>query len=365
MKRELLVLCTMALTAGCGGDSPAGPSPTAPRVTSIAPASGPASGGTAVTIGGSNFSGSAVVSIGGAAASSVTVVSATTITAVTGARSAGPADVVVTLGGGSATLPSAFTYVAGQPPVIQSITAQGTRTREPARFADLNEEIQVSATATDADTPAGDLTYAWSAPAGTFSSATGARVRWRAPQSFDTPGTVTLTLRVGDGGSQVTGTVVVRVHDSVNEVGDMARTFLEDFSRQERSPEDVVRNFADGCSGKAAELLDVRNNQRTFEILSWSVGDPDVTVRFGGVCQHRNRAGDACARLEVDWRSRCINETRLNGDKVCDLGQTSRATGVDQVAARYLSGRWWLCNSDFIGSTTDTVTGKTLPSFKH
>jgi hypothetical protein len=311
-----------------------------------------------VTITGTNFSSPATVTVGQAAATSVTVVNGGTITAVTAARPAGAADVVVTAGGRSGTLRAAFTYVAGAAPVIQSVTAQGRRSGEPARFADLGEEIDVSVRASDPDTAAASLSYTWSAPAGSFSNTAGARVRWRAPQSFSTPATVRLSVAVSDGALQTTGTVDVRLHDSETEVGDMARLFLEDFSRQELSPEEVVRNFTTTCSGTASELLDVRNNQRTHEILDWSVGAPAVTVRFDGICPYRNRPADACALLAVDWNARCINETRLNGDKVCDLGQTSRVRGTDQVTARYTGGRWWLCASDFIGSSTDTLTGR-------
>lgn len=362
----VLPLCTMALAAAaCGDGSPGGPSPTSPRVTSIAPTSGPASGGTPVTIAGSNFSGPAIVTIGGVPATNVTVVSTSSMTAVSGARSAGAADVTVTIGGRSGTLPAAFTYVAGQPPVIQAITAQGTRTREPAGFADLNEEINVSVTAQDPDTPSASLTYGWSAAAGTFSGTTGASVRWRAPQApFTTPEAVTLTVTVSDGALQVTGTVTVSVHDSVKEVADMARTFLEDFSRQQLSPEEVVRNFTDACNGKEDELLDVRNNQLNYKIAQppaangWTVSAPQVTVNFGSVCSFRARPGDACASASVKWVSTCIREQRLDGTKVCDLGETNTTTGVDWVAARYTADRWWLCSSDFDGTSLNPLTGR-------
>ena len=91
--------------------------PPAPVVTSISPASGTTEGGTAVTISGSNFAAGATVMIGGTAATDVVVVSATSITAVTPAHSAGAADVVVTNPDGqSATLPAGFTFVAPPPP---------------------------------------------------------------------------------------------------------------------------------------------------------------------------------------------------------------------------------------------------------
>ena len=85
-----------------------------PTLTSIAPVSGPAAGGTAVTLTGTNFAAGATVTVGGAAATSVVVASSTRITAVTPAGTAGARDVRVTLSGGqSATLAGAFTYTAG------------------------------------------------------------------------------------------------------------------------------------------------------------------------------------------------------------------------------------------------------------
>jgi hypothetical protein len=328
----------LALLAGCGG-TPTGPSGNPPRVTAINPSSGPTSGGTSVTISGSNFAAGAIVTIGGTPATNVTVVSASTLTATTSPRSAGAADVVVNVGGRSGTLSNAFTYVAGQPPVILSITARGSRPNQPERFADLGEEITVTATVQDSDTPAANLTFGWGSAGGGTITGNGSSIRWRAPQSFTTPGTITISLSVSDGGATAQGNVVVRVHDSVKEVGDMAKLFLEDFSRQSLPPEQVVRNFGEGCGlggqGKENELLDVQNNQRTHDITQWTVGSPTVTINFGGVCPFRARLGDACAALPVTWTSTCIMETRLDGTKVCTLGQVERVTGIDQVTAAY------------------------------
>lgn len=354
----------MAAAAACGGGTPSGPTGTAPRVVSINPTSGPSSGGTAVTISGSNFVSGAIVTIGGTPATSVALVNEFTLTAVTGARAAGAADVVVTVGGRSGTLPGGFTYVLGQAPVIQAIVARGSRANEPERFADLGEEITVTATVQDGDTPPGGLTYGWAAPSGTFTG-TGASVKWRAPQTMTTPGTVSLSLSVSDGGSTATGGIVVRVHDSAKEVGDMARLFLEDFSRQTLAPEEIVRNFREGCGvggeGKENELWDVRNNQRTDKISQWSVGSPRVTVEFGGVCPFRAREGDACAQVRVDWITTCINETRYDGSRVCTFGVTSHIVADDQLTATYADNRWWLCDSD-IGPNM-TLKGPIRPSW--
>ncbi len=88
----------------------AGPAPT---IGSVAPNSGPSSGGTPVVVTGTNFVSGSQLTIGGAAATSVIVASDTSISAATPAGPAGTADIVVTNPDGqTATLPAAFTYVS-------------------------------------------------------------------------------------------------------------------------------------------------------------------------------------------------------------------------------------------------------------
>jgi hypothetical protein len=82
-----------------------------PTLTSISPSSGSTAGGTTVTLTGTNFAAGATVTIGGVAATGVTLLSATSLRAVTGARAAGTADVVLSVGGQRATLVRGYTYV--------------------------------------------------------------------------------------------------------------------------------------------------------------------------------------------------------------------------------------------------------------
>ncbi|MGH9790273.1 MAG: beta strand repeat-containing protein, partial [Candidatus Acidiferrales bacterium] len=94
---------------------------TIPGIVSVNPTSGPAAGGTPVTITGANFVNGATVRFGATAAASVTFNSATSLTAVTPAG-AGLVDVTVTNPGGqAATLFSAFSYDPGLPPSLVSV----------------------------------------------------------------------------------------------------------------------------------------------------------------------------------------------------------------------------------------------------
>ena len=92
-----------------------------PTVTAVSPASGPASGGTALTITGTNFVAGATLTVGGAACTSVVVVSATSITCSTPAGSAGSANVVVTNADSqSGTGSGLFTYVPA--PTVSAVS---------------------------------------------------------------------------------------------------------------------------------------------------------------------------------------------------------------------------------------------------
>jgi hypothetical protein len=81
-----------------------------PTVSSVSPNNGPAAGGTAITITGTNFAAGATVTFGGTAATNVVVVSSTSITATTPAHAAGAVTVTVTVTAQSGNLANGFTY---------------------------------------------------------------------------------------------------------------------------------------------------------------------------------------------------------------------------------------------------------------
>ena len=87
---------------------------TTPTLTSVSPTSGPTTGGTTITLTGTNFVSGATVRVGGVAATNVVFSSATRVTARTPAGTAGARDVQITNPNGqSATRTGAFTYTTG------------------------------------------------------------------------------------------------------------------------------------------------------------------------------------------------------------------------------------------------------------
>ncbi|MDZ5637369.1 beta strand repeat-containing protein, partial [Janthinobacterium sp. GMG1] len=93
-----------------------------PTITAVSPASGPATGGTAVTITGTGFTGVTALKFGANNGVSVTVVNATTMTATSPAGSAGTVNVTVTASGGTSATGAAnqFTYIPA--PTVTSIS---------------------------------------------------------------------------------------------------------------------------------------------------------------------------------------------------------------------------------------------------
>ena len=96
----------------------------APTVTSVAASSGPAAGGTVVTITGTGFTATPTVTFGGTAATNVTFVNATTITATTPAKTAGAVNIVVTNPDAqTGTGAGLYTYVAAPAAAVPNCCA--------------------------------------------------------------------------------------------------------------------------------------------------------------------------------------------------------------------------------------------------
>ena len=346
-----------ALFAGACTKSPV--APTGFQVTAISPTVGSTTGRTPVTITGSEFGNDATVTIGGVAATNVVFQSSTQLTAVTAAKSAGVADVVVTSGGRTATLPNGFAFVApssgNQPPTIVSIRSIGSRPGQPSGFADQDETVTLVADVTDAETPASSLMYIWTGP-GTFGGTT-ANTAWHLPATVSpvpSPITATLTAietfaegKIAHTNTSDPRTFVMQVHDSQTEILDMGQDFLTLFSQSNVSTTDVLHNFSttcDGGRGREDEKQDVDQN-RALYIQDFSAfrisGRGPATINFHGVCvlpDGRVQPNvDACASYAVHWE---VNKRSSGARQITN--------GVDYVSAVVENNLWRLCHSSFI-----------------
>ena len=230
-----------------------------------------------------------------------------------------------------------------QAPVIESIAFASER-------AEVDTEIAVTAVVRDAETAVEQLRFEWRADTGTFSGE-GAAVRWRpAKGSVATPADVTVRLTITEvyGVADANGvrpqhvvngtSPAVRLHDSVQEVTDLASTFLADFTNSSMSPEATVRNFTDSCSGKQAELEDVRKNREHYRIIQSKRSISGVAFNA-----QRTRA-DVTAPCEfTSTVIKCHPEIPN-----CVVNMTTFAAGICAIEARYESRRWWLCDSRFL-----------------
>jgi hypothetical protein len=86
--------------------------PTTPLITQVSPLTGPAAGGTAVTINGANLRSECTIRFGGVPATNVSFVSASSMTATTPEHAAGAVDVSLACGIDSFNFAKGFTYLA-------------------------------------------------------------------------------------------------------------------------------------------------------------------------------------------------------------------------------------------------------------
>ncbi len=137
-------------------------------VSSLSPISGPAAGGTTVTISGSNFQSGVSVSFGGLGATSVSLTNSSTLVAVTPVHSSGSVIVTVTNSSGtSATLPSGFTFhsidLLWNAPSTSTITIAGYNvyrgSASTGPFSRLNSSSPLSTTSYIDNTVDGGRTY--------------------------------------------------------------------------------------------------------------------------------------------------------------------------------------------------------------
>lgn len=360
VSRFAVVVAVALVYAGCGS-SPSAPTPSTLKITSISPSTGSTTGGTLVTLGGTEFAADAVVTIGGVAATQLTLLGSSSLTAVVSARpTPGAADVTISSGGKTATLPNGFTFVApggaNAAPVITGITGTGSRPKQPANFGDIGERITLTASVTDNETPASQLTYQWSGP-GSFSQQA-ATTTWTMPTDQVTPSQISVTLKVSETYTEgavthtnvsAPATYVLNVHDSQKEILDIGEKFLTLFSQSNISTGQVLQDFSATCDrgdGRRAEQGDVDDNRRDYieDFSAFRIQRRlPVTFNFQGSCftsdGREQRNVDACASFAVHWE-----------DTKKSTGAHGVTEGIDFVSAVLENNQWRLCHSAYVAT---------------
>jgi hypothetical protein len=225
------------------------------------------------------------------------------------------------------------------PPVINAIRVSASR-------VEVEQDVEVTADVTDAETNPDQLTYEWTATAGTLSGS-GRSVHWKlAKGSAQTPLDVTITLVVIERYTEVQNSVVVsrenrvtqaaeplRAHDSEAELTKMSLTFLVDyFGNSSVSPDACLVDFSDSCRGKVDELHDIERNRQTFVILSAEARVANIWI--------------SPDRMSAEVTAPCVFH-----DKEIATGKEGTAKGDCFLTAVYERNRWWLCSSSFLNGS--------------
>ena len=222
------------------------------------------------------------------------------------------------------------------PPIIKSIAA-------PTFRVETGQDFAVSVVVEDAETPLSDLSFTWTANAGTFSG-TGPAVTWRHEPGLKAGVDVVITVTVGDKYRAVENNVIVdreyrvvgqaapfRVHDSEAEMKELARKFLIDlFGNSAIPPAACLVDFTElgRCArGKQAEFDDITENRELVEIKSGRI----LSQQFISEGPTAARVISVAEFFSV-WLS---------------TGQGGLAVGDFTLTGIYDQNRWWLCESTF------------------
>jgi hypothetical protein len=253
--------------------------------------------------------------------------------------------VLAILAAGCGEAPTAPTYPQAQlppatPPIVNSISVSVTRT-------EVEQDVIVTAVVEDAETPLGQLSYIWTANAGTFTG-TGASVTWRHAPGIQQGRDVVITLTVVDVYQVIENFHIVtreyrvvrqaapfRVHDSVAELKELARKFLIDLFGDSRiPPESCLVDFSEvgRCAdGKVQERSDIAFHRSVVEIQSAIILSQSVNIV---------NPASAVVTSEARFNDRWLSPGPLQAE--------FSSTHADfYLSAIYDQGRWWLCESTF------------------
>jgi hypothetical protein len=242
------------------------PPPTPPPVvTSIDPTEGFVSGGTAVTITGTDFQDGATVNFGATAATNVVFNSATSLTATAPAAAAGAVSVSVTNPDAqTGTLDNAFTYNEIPPVIEPTLTA--------ASAVDRSLDFSPLGTGNAADGSIGEATFSVRFTDNTSSAAAGQEITWTITnEGTETAFLVDPEVLAIEGGS----TQVVTANTGAGGVGSAIFDAEGDRSASGTSISVIAATSADNSDG------DTRNFSITFS-AQWDVPVAAELASFAG-----------------------------------------------------------------------------------
>ena len=333
------------------------PPPTGPVVSSISPNTGPSIGGTAVTINGQRFDATRNGHDRGrrseerhlrqrqhADGDDRTAEHRRRRRRRDGRGAAG--------GAGRTGSPTRHRAVTNAPPVISSLRAVGSGPNEPAGYRRHERGAAPSRpSVTDAETPVSDLTFEWTADAGTFSG-TGPSVKWKAPAVFGSPVTAKIT-RDGHGAVHRDRRHREPCSERAQGVGRDERVGARLGEGKRRDGDGISHRFLELVGqprGRCAVFLrrvprHGRTSWRTSRttaprtlITAHKLGSPGVTINFGGACAFESTAGDACISLSCEFTS-----------TVKATGRQAVARGTCYLTSVYRDSKWQLCDSNYDG----------------
>jgi hypothetical protein len=251
-----------------------------PTVTSVSPNSGPAAGGTSVTINGTHLNQATAVTFGGTAAATFTVNNANSITATTPPHTAGAVNLAVTTSGGTNPANTLFTYVA---PLTLAATASAT--------TQVGQSYSQTNVASGGTTP---YTYSVSAgtlPAGTTLNSTTGTVSGTPTAA----GAFSYTIKVTDNGlptpqtatqamsgtiTPATATTSTSVTSSLNPSSvSQSVTFTATVATGGGTATGIV-TFKDGVATLGTGTLS--GNKATFTTASLTLGIHSIMAIYGG-----------------------------------------------------------------------------------
>lgn len=213
----------------------------------------------------------------------------------------------------------------------------------PTSRVEVGQDITITATVEDAETPLTQLTYQWAASAGTITGSD-TTATWTMPAGIKSGVNVVITLTVVDTYNAVLNNQIVqrqftvvgtsspfRVHDSVAETKELARKFLIDLFGNSSVPVEAClvdfTEFGRCARGKDLERSDVLWHRDNIVVYSATM-----------------------LAQRVDWAGSTegtVHSAVLYHDQEIGKPPKLPTCGDFYVTVVYVEERWWLCESSF------------------